>query len=50
MSIACHLEHAVEAEVSPSFAWSWRTDIKNWDDPPCDSAEPVALGASASRT
>jgi hypothetical protein len=31
---ACELEHSVEAEVSPSFAWSWRTDVKNWDDPP----------------
>ncbi len=33
-NIACQLEHSVEAEVSPAFAWSWRTDIKNWDDPP----------------
>jgi len=33
-NIACQLEHSVEAEVSPSFAWSWRTDIKNWDDRP----------------
>ena len=33
-NIACELEHAVEADVSPSFAWDWRTDVKNWDDPP----------------
>jgi hypothetical protein len=33
-NIACQLEASVEAEVSPSFAWSWRTDINNWDDPP----------------
>jgi hypothetical protein len=33
-NIAWQLEHSIEAEVSPSFAWSWRTDIKNWDDPP----------------
>ena len=33
-NIACQLEHSIEAEVSPAFAWSWRTDIKNWDDPP----------------
>src|SRR5438876_8580021 len=26
-NIACQLEHSVDAEVSPSFAWSWRTDI-----------------------
>jgi hypothetical protein len=32
--IACELEHSVEADVSPSFAWNWRTDVKNWDDPP----------------
>ena len=33
-NITCELEHSVEAEVSPAFAWSWRTDIKHWDDPP----------------
>jgi hypothetical protein len=33
-NIACQLEHSVEAEVSPAFAWNWRTNIRNWDDPP----------------
>jgi hypothetical protein len=33
-NIACQLEESVEADVSPLFAWNWRTDIKNWDDPP----------------
>jgi hypothetical protein len=33
-NIACQLEHSVEAEVTPSFAWNWRTEINNWDDPP----------------
>jgi|SRR5215467_6551116 len=33
-SIAYELEYSVEAEVSLSFAWNWRTDIQNWDDPP----------------
>jgi hypothetical protein len=33
-NIACQLEHSVEAEVSPAFAWNWRTNIKTWDDPP----------------
>jgi hypothetical protein len=32
-NVAFQLEESVEAEVGPSFAWSWRTDIKNWDDP-----------------
>jgi len=33
-NIACELEHSVDADVSPSFAWNWRTDVRNWDDPP----------------
>jgi hypothetical protein len=33
-NIACQLEYSVEADVSPLFAWNWRTDIKTWDDPP----------------
>jgi hypothetical protein len=33
-NIACQLEHSVEVEVSPSFAWNCRTDITTWDDPP----------------
>jgi hypothetical protein len=32
--ITHELEHSVEADVSSSFAWDWRTDIKNWADPP----------------
>ena len=33
-NIACQLQHSVEVEVTCWFAWSWRTDIRNWDDPP----------------
>jgi hypothetical protein len=33
-SIFMQLEHSVEAEVSPEFAWKYRTDIANWNDPP----------------
>jgi hypothetical protein len=32
--IACQIEHSVEADVSLSFAWNWRTDVTTWDDPP----------------
>ena len=32
--VALHIERTIEAEVSSSFAWTWRTDIRNWDDPP----------------
>src|SRR3954466_6661210 len=32
--IVYQVEHSVEAEVSLAFAWDWRTDVGNWDDPP----------------
>jgi hypothetical protein len=32
--IALHLEYSIEAEVSPEFAWKYRTDIATWNDPP----------------
>jgi len=32
--VVCQLQHSVEVEVSCSFAWTWRTNIENWDDPP----------------
>jgi hypothetical protein len=32
--VVWEIEESVEAEVSPSFACSWRTDVRNWDDPP----------------
>ena len=28
------LEHSIEADVSPAFAWAFRTDITTWSDPP----------------
>ena len=27
------LEHSIEADVSPAFAWKFRTDITTWIDP-----------------
>jgi hypothetical protein len=32
--IALQLEHSIEAEVSPEFAWKYRTDVANRNDPP----------------
>jgi hypothetical protein len=32
--IACALEHSIEVAVTPAFVWDWRTDVRNWDDPP----------------
>jgi hypothetical protein len=45
---ACQLEHSVEADVSPSFAWNWRTNVENWDDPPArfQLDGPFARGSS----
>lgn len=28
------LEHSVDAEVSPAFAWAFRTNVATWSDPP----------------
>jgi hypothetical protein len=32
--IALVLEESIEVDVSPTFAWSFRTDVANWNDPP----------------
>ena len=32
--IALQLEYSVEADVSPDFAWQFRTDVADWNDPP----------------
>jgi len=32
--IAVQLQYSVEAEVSPAFAWQFRTNVANWSDPP----------------
>jgi hypothetical protein len=32
--IALVLEHSIEADVSQTFAWNFRTEIANWRDPP----------------
>lgn len=34
--IAWQLEHAVEVDVSATFAWSFWTNVSNWDDPPAE--------------
>jgi hypothetical protein len=31
---AWQLEHSVDADASPGFAWGFWTDVANWDDPP----------------
>ena len=45
--IAWQIEHSIEAAVSPEFAWSFCTDVRNWDDPPAQFAldGPFAAGS-----
>ncbi|HKX33433.1 MAG TPA: SRPBCC family protein [Blastocatellia bacterium] len=45
--VALQLEHSVEADVSPTFAWKFRTDVANWNDPPAKFAldGPFAVGS-----
>ena len=46
-NVAYQAEHSVEAPVSPAFAWDWRTDVGNWDDPPAQFQldAPFAAGS-----
>ena len=45
--IAWQLEHSVETDASRSFAWSFMTDPRNWDDPPAQFVldGPFAAGS-----
>ncbi len=36
--VAYETQYSVEAGVSRAFAWGWRTDVRNWDDPPAEFA------------
>ena len=49
-TVAWHLEHSVDAEVSAALAWSFWTDIGNWDDPPArfELDGPFAVGSQGS--
>ena len=33
---AWEIEHSVNAAATPEFAWTYMTDVKNWDDPPAE--------------
>jgi hypothetical protein len=45
--VAWQLEHSVETDASPRFAWSYLTDVSNWNDPPAEFAldGPFAAGS-----
>ena len=45
--IAWQLEDSIETDASPGFAWSYLTDVRNWDDPPAQFVldGPFAAGS-----
>jgi hypothetical protein len=45
--VAWQLEHSVETDASCSFAWSYLTDVRNWNDPPAEFSldGPFATGS-----
>jgi hypothetical protein len=45
--VAWQLEHSVETDASRGFAWSYLTDVRNWNDPPAEFAldGPFAPGS-----
>ena len=47
MNIAWEMNHAVETEASQDFAWTYWTDVTNWDDPPArfELDGPFAAGS-----
>jgi hypothetical protein len=33
-NVAWEIEHSVDTNASPAFAWTYMTSVANWDDPP----------------
>ena len=48
--IALQLEYSVEADVGPAFAWQFRTDLANWNDPPAQFALDAPFEAGSRGT
>ena len=50
--IAWEIEHSVEANASPGFAWAYMTNVENWDDPPArfDLDGPFIAGSRGTTT
>ena len=45
--IAWEMTHSVDASVTPTFAWTYMTNVANWDDPPAsfELDGPFAAGS-----
>lgn len=46
-TVLWEINHSVETNASPAFAWHYWTNIANWDDPPAEFAleGPFATGS-----
>jgi hypothetical protein len=46
-NIAWQIEHSVETAASPAFAWTYMSNVANWDDPPAEFklVGPFAAGS-----
>jgi hypothetical protein len=45
--VAWEIAHSVDANASPAFAWTYLTNVANWDDPPAkfELEGPFAAGS-----
>ncbi|MDQ6734934.1 MAG: SRPBCC family protein [Nitrospirota bacterium] len=45
--VAWEIEHSVETSASPAFAWTYMSNVANWDDPPAEFKldGPFAVGS-----
>jgi hypothetical protein len=45
--VAWEMTHSVDAGVTPTFAWTYMTNVANWDDPPArfELDGPFAAGS-----
>ena len=44
------IEHSVETKATPAYAWTYMTDVKNWDDPPATFRLAGAFTSGAAGT
>ena len=46
-NVAWEITHSVDANVTPTFAWTYMTNVANWDDPPAtfELDGPFAAGS-----
>ncbi len=48
--IGWEIAHSVETDASPAFAWTYWTNVANWDDPPAEFELVGPFGAGSRGT